>query len=524
MIVTISDHVDNGKGNNRLDIIALAHHVMLEELELPFAYVPRVIVMNFNEDGRMFTTIPHYMTKHNIKTWEDYIAHLCKLTQRLQHLYPTCTIVNDPRKCAFIGMKRTTLTRCMDMNHVPCPAWWTSKHDAIQYPVVARLRPTKNMTEHIFTKASCAAKMPDKWVLAIQYVDTYHTDLKAFLGLRLMVLGNQLVDWYMRPSDSWIVKSRSQKVSCVHQANEYGKQFMQRHVEAIQHMLDELYESLGEGCYAHDLSINVKDDTFYVTELSLKYCDNMYIDFLTQHNIDIGKHDYEGIKGQVHDYFVRLCTQVSSITRPIVSASEGEDHLPFLKTHTNLLPSDTFLDIGCGKMAVCSVVSYLDVGNYYGMDRQSEVVYGVGQLDRYYTSSNQQCAMQKLKSAHLFDKRPTLWLSSTFDFSPLGSRKVNVIFIKDVWTHFTCDQIKACLAQCRPIMTPTSIILASFTLSKLKYDDSGEDSEFKKRSKYSLKHITSIVESQGFRCTYMANGITTCFIGKPTLRITRVDE
>jgi cyclopropane fatty-acyl-phospholipid synthase-like methyltransferase len=185
------------------------------------------------------------------------------------------------------------------------------------------------------------------------------------------------------------------------------------------------------------------------------------------------------------------------------------EHLSFLKKYANLQPKDKLLDLGCGKLDMCATIEYLETGNYFGVDRNAAVVYGIGNVDEYFSNySHERCAFGKITKHNLWRKRPTLWLSENFDFNPVDG-KIDIIFCKDVFTHFDPTHIKECLLKCKEILSLNGVMFASFTLNSDGEYREGLDKVpgFKTFTQYSPSYLESIILSVGLKCEYMPKGI-----------------
>jgi len=205
--------------------------------------------------------------------------------------------------------------------------------------------------------------------------------------------------------------------------------------------------------------------------------------------------------------------------------SEAEGLLLWLMDQ-GLEPQHVLLDIGCGKGKLRSVVGYLDEGNYYGFDRAQEVVYKMGEPEKFFghhpDRSTWMCAFDQFEKLGLFAKRPTVWLSDRFNVAPLAGRKADFIFCKDVWTHFTPKMIKRCLDACSTAIADDGVMYASFTVSKSGKYHEGPDSyfgaEYKDNTAYTVEGITKVASEAGWDAELME---TPCAPHNQTLRLTR---
>lgn len=175
-----------------------------------------------------------------------------------------------------------------------------------------------------------------------------------------------------------------------------------------------------------------------------------------------------------------------------------------------LKPHHRLLDVGMGPLShgyACAIIEFLDTGNYFGVDRQQEALYGFGNakiLARTFKGDPGGCAVAKTKARGLFDKRPTYWLSENFEFAPVGSAKIDVIICKDVWTHFVPSTIESCLTACRGVLADDGVMYATFRIHD-RYVESRESTlhKFKEFVNYPVEMIVNIVRASGATCEYL---------------------
>jgi cyclopropane fatty-acyl-phospholipid synthase-like methyltransferase len=110
-----------------------------------------------------------------------------------------------------------------------------------------------------------------------------------------------------------------------------------------------------------------------------------------------------------------------------------------------LQPHHSILDIGCGPMTVgAALISYLDKGNYVGVDTLSEP------LVEAYRS------VAKLSLVH---KNPAFVFSSTFGRRELGGRQFDYIWMSQLSYHLTEVQTMRLFEQVCELMHDTSVFL-----------------------------------------------------------------
>ena len=119
--------------------------------------------------------------------------------------------------------------------------------------------------------------------------------------------------------------------------------------------------------------------------------------------------------------------------------------MDFLKSK-GLLPSHKLLEIGCGPLTGgIPIISYLDSGNYFGIDIRSSV------LDLSWC---------EIGLAKLSAKNPRLICSTSFGSVELSEEKFDVVFSFSVLFHLTDELLKSYFAQVSARLKPGGICLA----------------------------------------------------------------
>lgn len=110
-----------------------------------------------------------------------------------------------------------------------------------------------------------------------------------------------------------------------------------------------------------------------------------------------------------------------------------------------LKPHHSLVDIGCGPITVgLKLISYLDRGNYVGMDARSEPL-----VESY----------RRIAKHCLADKNPTLICSSTFGKGELENRQFDYIWMSQLSYHLDEVQTMQLFEQAQSMMNSTSVFL-----------------------------------------------------------------
>jgi SAM-dependent methyltransferase len=113
-----------------------------------------------------------------------------------------------------------------------------------------------------------------------------------------------------------------------------------------------------------------------------------------------------------------------------------------------LAPHHAFLDVGCGPLrGGIHFIPYLDAGNYYGVDKNADVLEEVRRVE--------------LPAHGLVEKRPTLVAMEDFGFGRLG-RRFDYALAQSVFTHLPLNSIIRCLMEIEQALVDGGRFYASF--------------------------------------------------------------
>ena len=113
-----------------------------------------------------------------------------------------------------------------------------------------------------------------------------------------------------------------------------------------------------------------------------------------------------------------------------------------------LKPHHFILDVGCGCLrGGVHFINYLDKGHYYGVDNNREII-EIG-------------AKVELRKNRLFYKKPNLFISCDFNFTPLN-KKFDFILAQSVFTHLNLNDILLCLINIEKVLKDEGTFFATF--------------------------------------------------------------
>lgn len=128
----------------------------------------------------------------------------------------------------------------------------------------------------------------------------------------------------------------------------------------------------------------------------------------------------------------------------------GLEQYEFL-LNEGMKPYHKLLDIGCGAMrGGIHFIKYLDTGNYFGFDKEQELV---------------DCAWKEIHRMNLINKHPNIYHITDFDLKPIRE-KFDYMFAMSVFSHITIDLVHKCFEAIRPKLTDDGRFYFTFHESK----------------------------------------------------------
>ena len=87
-----------------------------------------------------------------------------------------------------------------------------------------------------------------------KFYDSYFLNTKLFICIRMFIFSNKLIDFIVRPSTNWNVHTGNQIIDkkLIIIINQYFEKYFITNKIYIQNIINELYELVGNGLYAHD--------------------------------------------------------------------------------------------------------------------------------------------------------------------------------------------------------------------------------------------------------------------------------
>jgi SAM-dependent methyltransferase len=161
----------------------------------------------------------------------------------------------------------------------------------------------------------------------------------------------------------------------------------------------------------------------------------------------------------------------------------GQMQFDYLLTH-GLAPQHRILEIGCGNLrAGWLFIDYLEVGNYYGIDISTEVLFA---------------AQDTVIRQGVADKLPYLTLVKNMSFAFFPDAEFDVVHAHSVFSHSPLDVIEECFANVGRIMKPDAFF--DFTFNRT---DGKEFSRLREDFYYNTETLIAAAERHGLKARFM---------------------
>ena len=175
----------------------------------------------------------------------------------------------------------------------------------------------------------------------------------------------------------------------------------------------------------------------------------------------------------------------------------GDLQIEFLKAR-GLSPGHRLADIGCGSLrGGVRFVSYLDRGNYYGLDINASLI---------------EAGKEELARSGLTGKQPNLLVNDKFEMSRFGASFDYAIAVS-VFTHLYMNHIARCLAEAKKVLKPGGRLFATFFeapsplhLEPIAHDRGGVVSNYDADPfHYSFSEIERLAETAGLSVEHIGD-------------------
>ena len=311
-ILTISDGINNGKGENKM--IIFKYHCFIYNCYIKNKFLIinnkicnllkiNKIIFNFNEDLFTYNLNWDKNLKKRFKNVNKMIQLFKNISILIKKYYPYITIYQDPNKCFDLGDKILTYNKIKDIssNIIKIPKYKKINNiDDINninfYPVILKI----SNGSHSKNDCICNNKKElinnynkyfknKKNIICVEFINSYIKELKCNHCIRFMIINNKITDYYFRPSNKWNIHTNDQlqNKQKIIKSDLYFKLYFNKNIDLINEYIDNINNIYGNGFYSIDLILN--NNKLYICEIGLKNYDYSYVDYLKKNNIVINK-------------------------------------------------------------------------------------------------------------------------------------------------------------------------------------------------------------------------------------------
>tara|TARA_B110001454_G_C12714690_1_gene432133 strand:+ start:19 stop:1041 length:1023 start_codon:yes stop_codon:yes gene_type:complete len=307
-ILIISDGGETGKGLTHLnteDIITFTKNYYIYDCILKESNLIiqdeifdlkniKTIIFNFNEDLFAFPGVHNNANATaNLKKRFGNVNNMIQAFNDISHFikekFPNIIIYQDPEKCFELGNKLKVYDR---IQHIKNDIFRNIRYKKITniddlknidfYPIILK----KNYGSHNSSDTLCKninqAKV--KWknyfkrfknIIAVEFINSYISELSCNASIRLMVTNNNLLDFYCRPSKKWNIHNADQISSKIIYFDNYFFKFYNKNKIEIDKHLNAIHKLYGNGFFAYDIILS--NNRLYICEIGIKMIDTSYI-------------------------------------------------------------------------------------------------------------------------------------------------------------------------------------------------------------------------------------------------------
>jgi hypothetical protein len=288
----ISDGINNGKGS--IDIFPYEKNFYIYNLEIInnniYVFNQKIdfneikfILFNFNDD--LLTFYRDKKLKKKFKSIDRMINFFFNIEDILLN-YENITLFNKPSTCfklydkitiydtinkinnKIIKIPKYKQIECLedlkDISFFPCIIKQSNSSHSLGDTLVYNLKELIQVYNRIFFNK--------KYIMCVEYIDSYIDCLKTNHSLRFIILGNKIIDYYFRPSNKWNIHNNDQIDDKIIEADKYFKNIFDDNIKYyLQKYIDNLNDIYGYCSFAIDAIFN--DNSIYICEIGLKNYD-----------------------------------------------------------------------------------------------------------------------------------------------------------------------------------------------------------------------------------------------------------
>ena len=268
------------KNNLRInigDVNINAKKVFYKDSEIDFNNYDKII-FNYGEDSLL-------AVNYLIKAKE--ILNICKINNKLQ-------IYNNPENHSLITDTLITYDILNNCQYVKVPEYSHDKsfcENESNFPLIVSVREQSGGEGKYLIRNKEEMNQYDPDFFEDKFFSKFYnsmfpgTDYK--ISIRIFVFNNKLIDFVIRPSNDWNVHCDNQvkNKEIILYMNNYFDSYFEENKEYVENILNELYEIVGNGLYAHDCLF--VENKLVFCELGYKTIDPKLIKFYNENGIQL---------------------------------------------------------------------------------------------------------------------------------------------------------------------------------------------------------------------------------------------
>ena len=225
---------------------------------------------------------------------KDYLKKTIPIYNFIKNNYTHISIFNNPLNHNLITDKFITYKKLKNCKYVKIPDFGVTKKKNLvnikKFPIIiSRRKQSGGIGKYKINSKDELQKLDDNFIKNKFWATFYYSYLpntNIFICIRLFIFNNKLVDFICRPSLDWNVHTGNQILNnkeLIIKADKFFHDYQNNNNKYIQHILDELFNILGNGLYTHDFIL--VNNKLILCELGYKVLDPKLIKVHTDYDL-----------------------------------------------------------------------------------------------------------------------------------------------------------------------------------------------------------------------------------------------
>ncbi len=295
---------DNNQRIKMKNIQIKDKEVIFENKIIQFNLI-NIVIFNYGEDSSLSI---------------EYLKKSRNIYDILFNKYKNIHIFNNPYNNSIIVNTLETYDILKKSKFIKVPLYGSLIHKdfdykKLSYPIIISLKRQSggkgkflinNKNEFVEHNTEVQNKF---WA---KYYFSYFPNTKIFICIRFFIINDELVDFFVRPSNNWNVHTGNQIIdkNQLYKFNDFFEKYINTNKKYISNILKELYDILGNGFYTHDFLF--VDNKLILCELGYKILDPKLIWVCSENNIQFKNKistDMYKVQNKYKDFLLYYKTQ-----------------------------------------------------------------------------------------------------------------------------------------------------------------------------------------------------------------------